>query len=65
MRESRINFNGFTTYVWHRCEATDPCEILTNKMVSIDGDPRWFLCDIHRSTFEVERLTGLKVESIA
>lgn len=58
MKKSGINFEGYTTFVWHKCEATDPCEILTNKVVTVDNKPRWYLCEIHRSPYEVARLTG-------
>ncbi len=51
-----INLEGFTAHSYHVCQAAGECAILTNKRVSVDGFPKWFLCDMHRHEFEVERL---------
>lgn len=42
-------------YIYHKCEAVYGCEILSNKMVAVDGY-RWYLCELHRTKFEVNRL---------
>ncbi len=51
-----LTLDSYLTKVYHRCEAKYGCEVLTRKVVVIDGHPLWFLCDAHFSKFEVERL---------
>lgn len=43
----RLRLDGMISH-WEKC-AWPECETLTNRQVSIDGWPRWLLCDEHRT----------------
>lgn len=55
--EQRTRLDG-TLGAWNPCEAPSGCALLTNRAAVIQGDPRWRLCDEHRTAEIVAELLG-------
>lgn len=55
--EQRTRLDGTLGY-YNPCEAPSGCSVLTNRAVAIEGDPRWRLCDEHRTAEVVAELYG-------